>query len=386
MFEAPNRIDVPAMYATVAVPCTLMRGGSSRGPFFVASDLPADVIERDALLLSLMGSGHALQVDGIGGGNPLTSKVAIVGPPTVRGADVDYLFAQVDIGKPLVDTSPNCGNMLAAVAPFAIDKGLVAAKDGTTCVRIHNVNTGAIVEAEVSTPEGMVCYDGDVAIDGVNGTAAPIYLSFLEGTRHGGTSLWPTGRRIDCVLDTEVTCVDAAIPIVLIRAADLGKTGFEKPALLDADLTFMTRLEAVRRAAGRLMGIADVEHRVIPKPVLVAASANRSAIVARYFMPHACHTAFAVTGAVSLSTASSLGGTVLDPLIDHTSVDRTFVIEHPSGTMRLALDRADPDPAPRVSLIRTARRLFEGMAFGRIPVGAAAVTAPPSGIRLAPVL
>jgi 2-methylaconitate cis-trans-isomerase PrpF len=211
----------------IRIPCVMMRGGTSRGPFFLASDLPSDTSQRNALLLSEMGSGHDLEIDGIGGGNALTSKAAIVGPATVAGADVDYLFAQVRVRERTVDTSPNCGNMLAAVAPFAIEAGLVVPTDGLTRVHIHNVNTGARIEACVRTPGGRVAYEGEASIDGVPGTAAPIRLTFQDvvGTKTG--RLLPTGTPTERIDGIEVSCVDAAIPVMLVRAGDLGKSGCE---------------------------------------------------------------------------------------------------------------------------------------------------------------
>ena len=209
----------------IAIPCVVMRGGTSRGPFFLARDLPADPKSRDAVLLSVMGGGHDLGIDGIGGGNAVTNKVAIVGPATVPGADVDYLFAQVRVPEGIVDTSPNCGNMLAAVGPFAIEAGLVAATADRTHVRIHNVNTGKLIDATVATPGGRVTYEGEARIDGVPGTAAPIELSFpnAAGARTG--HLLPTGRPVDRIEGIDVTCIDAAMPVMLVRAADLGCSG-----------------------------------------------------------------------------------------------------------------------------------------------------------------
>src|SRR5580693_6254071 len=299
-----------AMNDLVRIPCVLMRGGTSRGPYFLASDLPSDPDARDEVLLAVMGSGHWLEIDGIGGGNPLTSKVAIVAPSRQRGADVDYLFAQVIVDERVVDTSPNCGNMLAGVGPFAIEAGLVPASDGTTLVRIHNVNTGKLIEARIATPEGHVTYDGDAAIDGVPGTAAPVYLSFLDAAGSKTGALLPTGAPIDRCGDVEVSCVDAAMPVVIVRARDLGKTARETPAELHADRAFMARLEQLRVEAGARMGIADAADRVIPKPVLVAPPARGGTLAARYFMPHECHNALATTGAVALATACATPGTL----------------------------------------------------------------------------
>ena len=352
------------------IPCTLMRGGTSRGPFFLASHLPRDPAKRDALLISAMGAGHELQVDGIGGGNPLTSKVAIVGPASVSGADVDYLFAQVKVAERVVDTSPNCGNMLSAVGPFAIEAGLVCAHDGTTIVRIHNVNTGKIIEARVATPDGRVSYEGDTGIDGVPGSAAPAHLAFADAAGAKTGKLLPTGQATDRILGVEVTCIDAAMPLVIVRAGDLGKTGYESPAELDADAPFLARLEAIRIAAGERKGLKNVAQSVIPKPVLIAAPRNGGTIAARYFMPASCHKAFAITGAVGLSTACVTSGTVAAALAGAIQLPRTVAIEHPSGRLEISLERQAGRSEPVASLVRTARRLFEGAVFARIPIEA----------------
>lgn len=359
------------MQRSIRVPCVLMRGGTSRGPFFLATDLPADRAMRDQILLSALGSGHELQVDGIGGGNPLTSKVAIVGPPTHPGADVDYLFVQVKVAERIVDTSPNCGNMLAAVAPFAIEQGLVHALAGRTTVRVHNLNTGKLIDVTVETPGGRVTYDGDAAIDGVPGTAAPIAMTFLDAAGAKTGMLLPTGRPRDIIDDIEVSCVDAATPLVIVRAADLGKTGSEPPVALDADRDFMARLERIRREAGRRMGLGDVSSLVVPKPVIVAPfPADEPAIAGRYFMPHACHRAFAVTGGVGLATACATPGTVAAELVGRVP-PATLCIRHPAGRLDMRIEPGQNGTAPRISVLRTARRLFEGRVFARIEVSQA---------------
>lgn len=353
-----------AMHRSVRVPCVLMRGGTSKGPFFLATDLPGDAAERDRLLISALGAGHELQIDGIGGGSPLTSKVAIVGPSTRPDADVDYLFAQVKVAECAVDTSPNCGNMLSAVAPFAIEQGLVRARDGRTTVRIHNVNTGKLVAATVQTPEGAVTYEGATRIDGVPGGAAPIHLTFLDAAGSKTGLLLPTGRATDVVENVPVTCIDAATPLVIMRAQDLGKSGLEQPGELDADQLFMRRLEAVRRAATVRMGLSPA--LVIPKPVLIAPARRGGTVSARYFMPHACHRAFAVTGAVALATACAIPGSLAQALVGQKPLDAVR-IEHPSGQLELQLSWTERAKAPTVSVVRTARRLFEGAVFARVP-------------------
>lgn len=348
-----------------------MRGGTSRGPFFLAADLPADPVRRDAVLVGAMGAGHALQIDGLGGGNALTSKVAIVGPATVPGADVDYLFAQVKVLEREVDTSPNCGNMLAAVGPFAIEQGLVPARPDTTQIRIHNVNTGKIIEARVATPGGRVTYDGAALIDGVPGTAAPVYLAFVDAAGSRTCGLFPTGATREIIEGVTVTCVDAAMPLVVIEARSLGKTGCETPDELDADSAFMHRLEAIRREAGRRMGLGDVSGRVIPKPVLVSPARAGGAFCARYFMPANCHKALAVTGGVALATAATWPGTVLERLFAPPRLPADIAIEHPSGRLLLHVEQEPERSGPTVSVVRTARRIFEGTLLVPIPDPAA---------------
>lgn len=353
----------------IRIPCVLMRGGTSRGPFFLASDLPQAPAARDAVLLSVMGSGHPLEIDGIGGGNALTSKVAIVGPSRRPGADVDYLFAQVKVLEQAVDTSPNCGNMLAAVGPFAIEAGLVPVQDGVTTLRIHNVNTGKVIESRVLTPGGRVLYDGDVAISGVPGTAAPITLTFLDSAGSKTGALLPTGAARNTFDGVEVTCLDAAMPVVILRAADLGKTGQESPAELNADSQFLRRLESIRIQAGEAMGIANVRDRVIPKPVLIAPGVETGqtgdSLITRYFMPHECHSALAITGAVALANACATPGTLAAEMTAVAAFPAELTFAHATGRLQLTIDHPAGAPAPVVSVIRTARRLFEGAVFAK---------------------
>lgn len=358
------------MNRQIGIPCVMMRGGTSRGPFFLASDLPALPAERDALLLSVMGAGNDLGIDGIGGGNPLTSKVAIVGPATRAGADVDYLFAQVRVQEGVVDTSPNCGNMLAAVGPFAIESGLVQAASGVTVVRIHNVNTGKLIEARIQTPSGQVAYEGEAVIDGVPGTAAPIHLAFLDAAGANTGRLLPTGSPVDLIDGIRVSCVDAAIPVMLVRAADLGKTGYEPVDSFRSDREFMARLEALRVEAGRRMGFPNAAGMVIPKPVLLAPPTRGGTLTVRYFMPQDCHRAMAITGAVATATACTIPETVAATLVGRFTMPGDITFEHPAGRLTVRLDPARTEAgagqsAPTASILRTARRLFEGTVFAR---------------------
>jgi 2-methylaconitate cis-trans-isomerase PrpF len=350
-----------------SIPCTLMRGGTSRGPYFLADNLPEEAHLRDEILLSGLGSGHPLQVDGLGGGNPLTSKVAIVSKSMRPDADIEYLFAQVKVTERVVDTSPNCGNMLSGVGPFAIEQGLVAAQNGTTSMRVFNRNTGKIILAKVQTPGGRVTYEGSCSIDGVPDAAAPIELTFLDAAGAKTGHLLPTGKAIDVIDGIEVSCVDAATPLVIIRASDFGKTALESPAELDADRAFMNRLETIRLEAGARMGLGNVGDLVIPKPIIIGAPQRGGTLAARYFMPHSTHKAFAVTGAVGLATACATSGTVANALCDGSLCSPIISIEHPMGTIQLTLSLAPDNGPPQVSLLRTARKIFEGTLFVRVP-------------------
>lgn len=350
------------MRQSIKVPCVMMRGGTSRGPYFHAADLPEDEALRDALLISIMGSGHPLEIDGIGGGQAVTSKVAIVGPSTRQDADVDYLFAQVMVNDRRVDTSPNCGNMLSGVGPFAIEAGLFPASDGVTRLRIFNVNTGKIIEATVHTPGGKVTYAGATSISGVPGTAAPVHLAFVDAAGSKTGSLLPTGQVRNRFDGIEASCIDAAMPVVLMRASDLGKTGYESPDHFNADLKFLTRLDRIRLQAGEAMGLEDVRQRVIPKPVLLAPGRDGATVTARYFMPNECHPSLAITGSVAIASACCTPHTIAHEFCGDIELPATLTFAHPSGQLDVV---AEPGQnGPKVSVVRTARRLFEGYVFG----------------------
>lgn len=360
-----------------SIPCMIMRGGTSRGPFLRMRDLPDSQEAQAEILLNLMGSGHALQIDGIGGGDPLTSKVAIVERSSDPEADVDYLFAQVDVFNRRVDFNPNCGNMLSAVGPYAIETGLVEPEEGTTIVRVRNLNTQRLIECHVPTPGRQIAYEGDTTISGVPGRAAGIQLSFLEitGTKTG--ALLPTGQATDTIDGIEVTCLDAATPIMMVNAADLGLSGHESPAELDDHHPAMLkRLELVRRQAGRRMGLGDVSQSVLPKPVLVSAPVdNPSTLCTRYFVPHRCHSAIAVTGAIAVATAVSVPGTVANRIaVEAGKLEAgrqlsQVRLEHPSGFIDLDVEHRDENACDivRVSLIRTARKIMSGTIFYSLP-------------------
>lgn len=346
-----------------AIPCLFMRGGTSRGPYFLATELPADVRTRDRVLLAVMGSPDARQIDGIGGADSLTSKVAIVGPSTEPGVDVDYLFAQVAIDRPIVDTEPSCGNMLAGVGPFAVERGLVRAGDPETTVTIHNVNTGARIRAIVQTPGRQVGYEGGQEIDGVPGSAAPVRLEFIDivGAKCG--SMFPTGHSGETIAGVAVTCIDVAMPMVMIAAADFGLTGYETDALA-ANSGLMAGLEQIRREAGRRMGLGDVRDKVVPKVALLARPRSGGLISSRYFTPDTLHAAHAVTGGICVAACALMPGTVASPLADPAAVSEgRCIIEHPSGVLEVRLATSDEGGALTIEsagIVRTARKIFEG--------------------------
>ncbi len=348
-----------------SIPCVMMRGGTSRGLYFRSSDLPQDAATRDAVLLAAMGSADPTQIDGAGGASSVTSKVAIVSPTSHPWADVDYTFAQVGIGSPIVDTDPSCGNILAGVGPFAIESGFVEAQEGETTVRVHSVNTGAVVDCIVQTPGRKVSYDGQTSIDGVPGTAAPIQLRFRGITGNKTGRLLPTGRVCDRVCGIPVTCIDVAIPMVLVAAESLGKSGYESKDELDADSTFLGRLESVRREAAELMGLGDARDKVLPKIAILASAGGARGISSRYFVPDRCHASHAATGAICIAGAAQISGTIAHRL--HAGAERSTVrVEHPKGAIEIGID-ADPAGASTIvnsaSVVRTARPIFSGQIF-----------------------
>ncbi len=346
------------------IPCVIMRGGTSRGPFLLLDDLPDDPATRDEVLLAIMGSPHEIQIDGIGGSHSVTSKVAMISKSKRPDADIDYFFAQVQIREKFVDTKPTCGNMLVAVGPFAIDAGLVPAQEGETRVRIHSVNTGALVEAIVQTPGRHVRYEGDASIDGVPGTAAPVGINFSEAIGAVTGKMLPTGQPRDLVDGVEVSCVDIAMPLVMMRAADMGKTGYETAVELDKDRALMERMEGIRRKAGVLMGMGDVSKNVVPKIALLAPPRNGGTISSRYFVPETCHKSHPVTGTVCISASCAIPGTLAAQIAPLKPAPQGMVkIEHPAGMILIDLEAdfsGGRQELRRAALVRTARRIFEG--------------------------
>lgn len=349
-------------------PCMWMRGGTSKGGVFLASDLPADPSARDAFLLLIMGSPDARQIDGMGGADPLTSKVAIVSRSTRAGIDVDYLFLQVFVDQAIVSDSQNCGNMLAAVGPFAIERGLVAATGEQTKVAIFMENTGQAAVATVETPGGVPTYAGEASIDGVPGTAAPIPLEFRDTAGSSCGALLPTGNPVDTVEGVEVTLIDNGMPCVVIRAADIGITGTESREELEGNDALKARIEAIRLAVGERMNLGDVTAKSVPKLMLVSPPQSGGAITVRSFIPHRAHASIGVLGAVSVATAALVEGSTaasvaIVPESGPQSGPLLLSVEHPSGEMSCLLTRAPDGSVATAALLRTARKLMDGMIF-----------------------
>ncbi|MCM2297396.1 4-oxalomesaconate tautomerase [Rhodoferax sp.] len=348
---------------TLSIPCVLMRAGTSRGPFFLRDWLPDGDEARNQALIGAIGASDPLQLDGLGGGSTLNSKVAIVSRSTQPDCDLDYLFAQVGVGHQSVDTRPNCGNMLSGVAPFAIDQGLIPAQDGLTTVRVFNVNTASRIDVTVCTPGGKVTYEGDARIDGVAGTAAPVLLNFLDAWGSVTGHLFPTGQRIDVIDGLALTCIDAAMPLMILRATDLGLSGRERPAELDANQALLARLESLRLQAGLRMGLGDVSGSVVPKPVLVSAGDALNSITSRYFTPHKCHASHAVTGAIGVATAFALPGTVASGA-NMKPGRHGLVVLHPAGQIdvEVVLQGEEEEAALQsAALVRTVRKIMQGV-------------------------
>ena len=342
-----------------------MRGGTSKGLYFLADDLPADVAARDDLLLRVMGSPDPRQIDGVGGAHPLTSKVAVVAPSALPGIDIDYLFLQVMVDKAIVTDKQNCGNILAGIGPFAVERGLVPARGDQTSVRIRMVNTDGIVTATFPTPGGRPRYDGDTAIDGVPGTAAAVVLDFEDSGAAGG--VFPTGNVTDVFGGVPVTCVDNGMPVVVVAAASFGKTGQETVAELEGDEELNKRVQDLRLEAGKAMGLGDVSGTTVPKISLVAPPAHGGTISTRTFIPVRVHESIGVLGAVSVGTAIMVPGAVGHDLAALDGGSR-LSIEHPSGALQVEVELDASETPPRVirsGVVRTARKLFDGTVVPR---------------------
>ena len=343
------------------IPCSLIRGGTSRGAYFLEQHLPADERERNALLARIMGGPDVLQVDGIGGGHPLTSKVAVIRASSDSEIDVDYLFLQVDPLSQLVSSTQNCGNLLAGVGIFAIREGLVQAQPDETRVRVRMLNSDAVCELVLQTPGGEICARGDASIDGVPGTSAPIVCNYLDIAGSACGALLPTGHVVDSFEGIEATCVDNGMPVVVLRASDFGLSGTESPETLDRNEGLIQQLEKVRLQAGRAMNLGDVSDQSIPKMCLVTAPVAGGAIMTRTFIPHVCHKSIGVLGAVSVATACLAPATPAGELAQvPDGACKRMQMEHPGGSMEVQLELDDTGKVVGAGVVRTARLLFSG--------------------------
>ncbi len=344
--------------------CMWMRGGTSKGGYFLAQDLPADTAARDAFLLGVMGSPDPRQIDGMGGADPLTSKVAVVNKSQHEGCDVDYLFLQVFVDQAIVTDAQNCGNILAGVGPFAIERGLVAAQDGETRVSIFMANTGQIAVATVQTPGGKVSYTGDAKIDGVPGTHAPVPLEFRDTAGSSCGALLPSGNAFDEVNGVRVTLIDNGMPCVVMKAADVGITGYEDRESLDANSELKARIEAIRLAVGERMDLGDVKDKSVPKMMLVAPPKDGGAICVRSFIPHRAHASIGVLGAVSVATACLVPGSpAAEVAVIPDGQRKTLSVEHPTGETTCVLETDDSGAVVTAAMLRTARKLMDGEVF-----------------------
>ncbi len=355
---------------TEGIPCTWMRGGTSKGAYFLKQDLPDDADRRDALLLSIMGSPDPRQIDGIGGADPLTSKVAVVSVSERPGVDVEYLFLQVFVDRAIVTDKQNCGNILAGVGPFAVESGLVPACDGDTELAIYMVNSDQVAMVTIQTPGGVVTYRGDARIDGVPGTGSSVLENFPEASGSTCGALLPTGRSIDVIDGVEVTCIDNGMPVVVLRAGDIGISGYESREELDANTNLKKKLESIRLQAGPLMTLGDVTEQSVPKMTLVAAPRHGGAIATRTFIPHRCHASIGVLGAVSVATACMLPDSPATTL-SHIpqGVEKLISVEHPIGetsvVMHVTIDQGNIK-VHKAAILRTARKLFSGYVFPNV--------------------
>lgn len=359
-----------------SVPYMQLRGGSSKGLYFLASDLPSDEQARDQVLLAAVGRDDR-QIDGLGGADPLTSKVAVVGPSSRADADVDYLFVQVVVGENRVDTTPNCGNILAGVGAFAVERGLIEAGDPETRVNVHMVNSGKVCELVLQTPAGEVCYEGNASIDGVPGTSAPVICNYMDLAGSACGALLPTGNLVDVVDGVEVTCIDNGMPVVVLRARDLGISGVESPSELNANEQLKARLQSIRLQLGPKMNLGDVDGAAVPKMCLISEPREDGVVNTRTFIPYKCHSAIGVLGAVSVATACILPGSVADGIARLPPLEACLqlTVEHPSGEFAVSFEldpasihqgNTDAAVAPSVlkaGLLRTARLLSRGEVF-----------------------
>lgn len=349
------------------IPYMQFRGGSSKGVYFLASDLPEDEVLRNKVLLAVMGGDDSRQIDGLGGAHPLTSKIGIISPSQREGIDVDYLFVQVVVGEDRVDTTPNCGNILAGVGPFSIESGLVEAQEAETLVQIYMVNSGNLCELQIMTPQCKISYQGNARIDGVPGSASPVICNYMNLAGSACGALLPTGNVLDIVNGISVTCIDNGMPVVLLRAEDFDISGYESSDELNANTVLKEKLESIRIQLGPMMKLGDVTDKVVPKMSLISAAKEDGHICTRTFIPHVCHTAVGVLGAVSVATACVMPGSVAEGIaIIPEGNPKNISVEHPSGEFSVNLEISGSSESPEVvkaGLLRTARLISKGETY-----------------------
>jgi 4-oxalomesaconate tautomerase len=355
------------IHVQTSIPYMLIRGGSSKGVYFLASDLPEDETLRNRVLLAIMGGSDPRQIDGLGGAHPLTSKIGIINSSARDDSDVDYLFVQAVVGEDRVDTTPNCGNILAGVGAFAVETSMIKPGQDTTRVRVYMVNSGNRCELQISTPGGIVEYQGDACIDGVPGSAAPVICNYLDLAGSACGSLLPTGNILDVVDSVDVTCIDNGMPVVLLRASDFTISGYESANELNANTDLKKKIEGIRLKLGPIMNLGDVKDKVVPKMALIAPPRQGGHVCSRTFIPHVCHTAVGVLGAVSIATACIMPGSVASGIaVVPEGTQKHFSVEHPSGEFCVSLEIGGSAEAPEVlkaGLLRTARLLSKGVAY-----------------------
>lgn len=350
------------------IPCFVMRGGTSKGLFFLDKHLPSNKSIRDEVILKALGAGNARGVDGMGTLDPLSNKIAIIRISNTPGIDIDYLFLQADLKRRILDDSVNCGNIIAAVAPYAVESGLIKVGSGKETITIRNLNTNVIVESTIATKNGNVVYNGDIKIDGVPGTGAPINLNFKNSIGSVTGKLFPTGAKMDVINGINVSCVDVSVPLIIIRASELGIMGDESPELLNANKTFLHDIDLIRKKVARLANLGDVSNKVIPKIAIISKPRKSGTITSRYFIPHQCHSTHAVTGSLALSAAIKINGTTAYHVAQNNDLNKMkklnqIIIEHPAGeiqTESVIEESANGYVIKKSSITRTARLLFKG--------------------------
>lgn len=350
------------------IPCFIMRGGTSKGLFFLEKHLPTDISLRREVILQALGAGNPRGIDGMGTLDPLSNKIAIIRTSNTVGIDIDYLFLQADLKRRLLDDSVNCGNIISAVAPYAVESGLIKVESGEKKIKVRNLNTNVIVESTIITRNGKVAYDGDFKIDGVPGTGAPIRLDFINSAGSVTGNLFPTGKKIDVIEGINVSCVDVSVPLIIIPARELGIKGDESPDVLNKNKTLLNQIELIRRKIAIRANLGDVSSKVIPKISIISKPKKSGTITSRYFIPHQCHSTHAVTGSLALSAAIKIQGTTANRMLETECLNSSkelerIIIEHPAGKIQTEFaikEVNDKYVIKKSSIIRTARLLFKG--------------------------